>query len=361
MSAGELKFKLHEIDRPGGSKFGQTSLVDVDGDGDLDFISGSRGSNVWWFEYRAADDWVRHTIGVGAQTDVGGVAFDVNGDGLIDQVSGSTLYLNTGTNKDRAAKFDRHALNTISTHDNRVADIDGDGTPDLLSMRDSAGVFWYKIPKDPRREWKAHRLGDARHSGLASGDIDGDGDIDVVRADWWFENLDGKGTKWRTHKNIPFAGRNYNRQGMATQNALGDIDGDDDIDIAITDGEVDGAQAGWVENLDGKGRRWKFHPLASGLGALHSVALADFDNDGHLDMFSCEMGIGGQGRWFIWENPGPQKAGGKWTQHIILSGVHGHESRVGDVDGDGDIDICSKPWNGDRHVFLENLLIHKAE
>ena len=95
MADDELKFKLHEIDRPGGGKYGQTSLVDMDGDGDLDFISGSRGGNVWWFEYRAADDWVRHRIGVGAQTDVGGVAFDVNGDGLIDQISGSTLYLNT--------------------------------------------------------------------------------------------------------------------------------------------------------------------------------------------------------------------------------------------------------------------------
>ena len=27
-----------------------------------------------------------------------------------------------------------------------------------------------------------------------------------------------------------------------------------------------------------------------------------------------------------------------------------------DVDKDGDIDICSKPWNGDEHVYLRNML-----
>jgi hypothetical protein len=29
---------------------------------------------------------------------------------------------------------------------------------------------------------------------------------------------------------------------------------------------------------------------------------------------------------------------------------------VADIDGDGDIDICSKPWNGDEDVYLRNML-----
>ena len=34
------------------------------------------------------------------------------------------------------------------------------------------------------------------------GDLDGDGDNDVVRSTGWFENTDGKGTKWTWHKTI---------------------------------------------------------------------------------------------------------------------------------------------------------------
>jgi hypothetical protein len=80
-------FRYHEIGKCG-DKMGQTSLVDVDRDGDLDWVVGCRGGEVWWFEFKAPDEWVRHKIGDKAETDVGGTAFDVDGDGWVDQVSG---------------------------------------------------------------------------------------------------------------------------------------------------------------------------------------------------------------------------------------------------------------------------------
>ena len=67
-------------------------------------------------------------------------------------------------------------------------------------------------------------------------------------------------------------------------------------------------------------------------------------------------------RWIIWENLG----GNRFVERIVLDAkLGGHELQVGDVDGDGDIDICSKPWGpcswngngGKMHVdLLENLL-----
>jgi len=64
------KFEYHQIAQIGGS-MGQTTLVDVDKDGDLDWIVGCRGGDIWWFEYKDADNWSRHALGLKAPTDVG--------------------------------------------------------------------------------------------------------------------------------------------------------------------------------------------------------------------------------------------------------------------------------------------------
>ncbi len=77
------KFEYHLIDRIG-DKMGQTSLVDVDKDGDLDWIAGCNYGTIWWFEYKGPDNWVRHLLGKKVLTEVGGTAFDVDGDGDID-------------------------------------------------------------------------------------------------------------------------------------------------------------------------------------------------------------------------------------------------------------------------------------
>ena len=90
----KMNFELHEIgefiDR-----MGQTSLVDVDNDNDLDWVFGRFG-DMYWYEYKSADEWELHEIGKGARTDVGGWPADINQDGMIDFVVGDSWYENTG-------------------------------------------------------------------------------------------------------------------------------------------------------------------------------------------------------------------------------------------------------------------------
>jgi hypothetical protein len=361
LGAGEFpRFEYHKIAECG-NKMGQTSLVDVDKDGDLDWVVGCNGGDVWWFEYAGPDKWTRHLVGTKAATDVGGTAFDVDGDGWVDQVSGGAWYRNTG--KPRAEPFEKRANGAFGTHDNVAADIDGDGRLDLVAMSDSRGLFWFKIPKDPRRKWQGHKVGPAVHGGVdprGVGDLDGDGDNDIVRSTGWFENADGKGTRWTWHANLD--GGSGGRFKDTTKAWILDLDKDGDNDVVMTaaDAEAPTGWARWFENVDGKGRKWATHSIASKKGDLHSLALADFDNDGDADVFSGEGPLGGTGpggkhRWYVWENLDGK--GARWREHVILEGKRCHEGMAADVDGDGDVDICSKPWNGSLHVYLRNLLV----
>jgi transposase InsO family protein len=72
----QIRFKHHFGDRNlGDDAWGQTALIDVDRDGDLDFITGKRGGDIVWFEYQTADRWVRHSLGRKSPSDVAGCAY----------------------------------------------------------------------------------------------------------------------------------------------------------------------------------------------------------------------------------------------------------------------------------------------
>jgi len=349
-------FEHHRIAQIG-DKMGQTSLVDVDKDGDLDWIAGCRSGDIWWFEYKGPNDWIRHMLGQKAPTDVGGTAFDIDGDGWVDQASGEAWYRNTG--KPREEQFKKYLNGAISSHDNVAADIDGDGELDLLAMSDKSGLFWYKMLSDPTRKWKSYKVGGGVHGGIdpaGVADIDGDSDNDIVRSNVWFENEDGKGIKWKEHKNIDF-GQPGARFPLMTKTWIVDLDRDGDNDIVQAEGDCVSGRVAWHENKNGQGQQWTRHLIADKTAQdLHSLAVADFDNDGDLDVFSGggPLTESPPHKWFIWENLDGR--GQNWKAHIILTGPRCHEAKAADVDNDGDIDICSKPWNGNEHIYLRNML-----
>jgi hypothetical protein len=302
---------------------------------------------------------------------------DVDGDLWLDMIAGGAWYENPA--KLEAARWKAHVFDPDlrSVHDIITADLDGDNKADVITMAGAMkGVThsptmdlrWYKISADPKEPWIKTHIGDSVHSGIAAGDLDRDGDIDLVRSDIWLENK-GKGRRWEEHQIV---GVSWD---PASQACVADINQDGRLDVVLTEGEIKGARVAWFEApTDPRVVPWKGHILAvSGReerGPYHSLAVADFDNDGDLDIFTAEMEWLGVKpyRWFIWENA--RDDGSQFVERVILDlGLGTHEAVAADVDGDGDIDIVGKLWRpaednsngGANHAdYLENMTVSRS-
>jgi len=379
----EPQFRHHFITRDlpitgsGGGDYGLTALVDVNRDGHPDFVLGGRQpkpERLYWFEYQAPDRWQPHEVGHDYQSDVGLAALDVDGDGWVDLVGSGVWFRNPAPPGDQPWERFVFAENAKGAHDIVAADVDGDGRKDIVMMSDSRkplnALCWFKIAANPRQLWQRHDIGPGVHGAIAPAgvvDVDGDGDLDVLRADTWFENQDGKGQTWTAHPNIPMGRKGP--YGVCVRTAVADLDGDGQLEVVMADADIVESKVAVLTNRDGKGGSWSKTELPQSFpyGSLHSLAVADFNGDGRPDILVNEqeelLPPGRENpRWIMWLNLG----GGQFRERIVLDAkLGGHELQVADVDGDGDLDICSKPWGcrpwngagGKMHVdFLENLL-----
>ena len=368
-AAALAPFLVRPISPAQGDSYKETLLIaDVDQDGDLDFFGGEgRGGRSWWFEH-AGNGWRRRLVSDSDLADVGGALLDADGDGRIDKVSSGFWYRNPGFPRGGAAPGAPETAFTACryakleyAHDLYAADIDGDGRQDVLTI-DYDGIRWFRVPSGdsacgPWEEVMINGPTDPQqHGGIAAGDIDGDGDIDVSRLDRWYENADGKGRTWIEHANIGFPYVRDAGWGRSGRALILDLDGDGHNDIAETDCDAPNGRVAWFANPDGKGLRWVAHLLKDSTDGqdFHSLLAADFDGDGDTDLFSAGAGnSSGIPKAYIWENLDGH--GGSWKEHVVFEGHQSiHDAAAADLDGDGDPDILAKNWDDGAQYYLEN-------
>jgi hypothetical protein len=233
--------------------------------------------------------------------------------------------------------FTLHQIDEFSDKMGQVSlvDIDKDGDLDF-AFGQLGDMYWYEYTS--ASNWKRHSIGKGASTdvGGCSLDINEDRWIDFVAGDSWYENS-GK------PKVEGFA---LHRKNMINShdNIAVDMDNDGIKDIVSVSNNPDHPVLAWYKIPKDYTQNWDYHKIGKGIhDGISPKGYADLDQDGDMDIVSGGGPLSAnEKKLFLWENT--KRNGTTWKKHILLEGMEVHELIAGDVDGDGDIDICSKPW-----------------
>ncbi len=330
-------------------------FVDVDLDGDLDLLAEEPYSHIRYYRndggpsglarYVLAEDTLRDVEGDAVFSDRQNIpnAADIDCDGRLDLLIGRL----TGT----ITRFEEGAP-------------EGEGLPRFRHVTDLfEGI-----------EIVAAFQG-LRHGAntMALGDVDQDGDHDLFWGDFfeagllYIENTGTctrpvlRGTPRPFPLDDPVATSGYNAP------ALGDVDGDGDMDVVM--GVLGGAfnpNLSSVENLHyfRHGAGGTFEAVTRRLirtldvGAESLPAFSDLDRDGDLDFLisnKIEPGETRTGRLFVYENTGSSTAPEFQARGPVAGFPDAYHlaPAFGDLDGDGDEDMLLGEWR-DQIAYYRN-------
>lgn len=302
-------------------------------------------------------------------------AHDFDGDGwtdiLVYDLPGepAVVFVNP---RGRAGPWARHAIFDVADGESPgLLDITGDGRPELfcqssgpelggrlgfaqIDQANPVGKARFRpiTPRSPDNDKKYFRY----THGAGAGDMNGDGRVDILTKDGWFEQPESlaEDAAWNFHA-APF-GPSGGRGGA--QMLVFDVDGDGKNDV-VTSYDAHGYGLGWFrQEADGSfserpvlGSTAEESPQGVCFTQLHALAAADIDGDGLTDVVTGKRrwahGPKGDAEpdappvlyWFKLVRDG--KGGATFEPHLIdnNSGV-GTQVTVADLNGDGRPDIA---------------------
>ena len=290
---------------------------------------------------------------------------DFSGDGLADiLVLGrvhkhpALWYENPGEGKGRWKVH--FAFERVRGESPTLVDLNGDGTPQLICHWDGRWGWISPKPENPYAPWQFHPIGNDEdwpqfYHGEGVGDVNGDGRLDLVINDGWYQQPSDPQAEWRFHQ------ARLSQQRGGAQIYIYDVNGDGLNDAISSQHAHEWGLAWYEQRTVGESSRFREHRIMGTRDEIdtygiafsqpHALALADVDGDGLKDI------VTGKRRWAhgptgdVEPNAEPIVAWfrlirdgtrARYEPHVVdrSSGV-GVQIYAGDVNGDGRTDILT--------------------
>jgi hypothetical protein len=357
-SRGDPTWTAADIDTNADGAY-DVHVADMDGDGDMDIVSASyTDDTIAWYENDGAADpsWSAENIDTNADGALDIHVADMDNDGDLDIVSASdedeiiAWYENDGATNPSWSQSDIYNDDDGWPSRVYIGDMDGDGDMDIVSVSyNDDTIAWYENDGNANPSWSASDIATSADGAydVFAADMDGDGDMDILSASRlddtiaWYENNGASDPSWTASDIATDADG-------ATSVFAADMDNDGDMDIVSA--SINDDTIAWYENDGNANPSWTTREIATDADYAESVFAADMDNDGDMDIVSASA-YDDTIAWY--ENNGASDP--SWTaSDIATSADYATSVFAADMDNDGDMDIVSASWEDDTIAWYEN-------